>query len=340
MTGVNWFGLETPTFAPHGLWTRSWADMLDQIVATGFNAIRLPFSNELLQSSSVPTSVDFAKNADLKGRSGLEVMDRIIHGASRRDLVVILDRHRPTADAQSELWYTDRVSERRWIDDWTMLAGRYRSQPAVIGADLHNEPHGPATWGDGNPGTDWRMAAQRAGNAILDVNPDWLIVVEGIERFGNDSYWWGGNLQGARDHPIRLSRQDKLVYSAHDYGPEVYPQTWFQAPDFPNNLPSVWQRHWAWLKIEEVAPVLVGEFGGRSVGEDREGLWQRRLVDFLKASGLSYTYWAWNPDSGDTGGVLTDDWTTIDRPKLELLSTYQWPRLSHRTAGLPHRDAA
>lgn len=327
LTGVNWFGLETPIFAPHGLWTRNWGDMLDQITATGFNAIRLPFSNELLKPASVPASIDFAKNPDLKGLNGLQVMDRIIEGAGRRRLAIILDRHRPTADAQSELWYTDRVSERQWIDDWTMLAIRYRSQPAVIGADLHNEPHGPATWGDGNPRTDWRMAAERAGNAILDVNPNWLIVVEGIEHVGNDWYWWGGNLQGARDHPVQLSRPDKLVYSAHDYGPGVYPQTWFQAPDFPNNLPSVWQRHWGWLKAQEVAPVLLGEFGGRSVGQDPEGLWQHRLVDFLKASGLSYTYWAWNPDSGDTGGILNDDWTTVDRAKLELLASYQWPKL-------------
>lgn len=328
LTGVNWFGLETPLFAPHGLWTRNWEDMLDQIVETGFNAIRLPFSNELLQPSSVPSSIDFGKNPDLKGLSGLQIMDRVIEGAGHRDLVIILDRHRPTADAQSELWYTERISEARWIDDWTMLARRYRSKPAVIGADLHNEPHGQATWGDGNPHTDWRLAAERAGNAILDVNPDWLIVVEGIERFGNDSYWWGGNLEGARGHPIRLSRQDKLVYSAHDYGPEVYPQTWLQAADFPHNLPSVWQHHWAWLHSDQVAPVLMGEFGGRSVGRDPEGTWQRQLVEFLKASGLSYTYWAWNPDSGDTGGILEDDWMTPDRAKLGLLASYQWPRLA------------
>jgi endoglucanase len=337
---VNWFGLETPIFAPHGLWTRNWEDMLDQIVTTGFNAIRLPFSNEVLQPASLPTSIDFGKNADLKGLNGLQVMDRIVEGARRRGLVVVLDRHRPTADAQSELWYTDRVSERRWLDDWTMLASHYRSQPAVIGADLHNEPHGQATWGDGNPRTDWRLAAQRAGNAILEVNPDWLIIVQGIERFGGDSYWWGGNLEGARDHPIQLSRPDKLVYSAHDYGPGVYPQAWFQAPDFPQNLPSIWQRHWAWLHSEQIAPVLLGEFGGRSVGQDREGIWQRRLVDFLKASGLSYTYWAWNPDSGDTGGILKDDWTTIDRDKLDLLATYQRPKLKTAVNHSPQQHAA
>src|SRR5437588_12565633 len=65
--------------------------------------------------------------------------------------------------------------------------------------------------------------AERAGNAILAVNPGWLIIVEGIERFGSDAYWWGGNLEGAREFPVRLTRTDKLVYSAHDYGPQVYP---------------------------------------------------------------------------------------------------------------------
>jgi len=327
LTGVNWFGLETSVFAPHGLWTRNWEEMLDQIVATGFNAIRLPFSNQLLEPASLPTSIDVAKNPELKGLTGLQVMDRIVEGAGQRQLAVVLDRHRPSADAQSELWYTDRVSEGRWLDDWRMLADRYRSHPAVIAADLHNEPHGAASWGDGNPRTDWRMAAERAGNAILEVNPDWLIVVEGIERFGGDPSWWGGNLEGARAHPIELARPDKLVYSAHDYGPPVYPQPWFLAADFPHNLAAVWNRRWAWLKTEGIAPVLVGEFGGRSVGQDPEGVWQRTLVDFLKTSGLSYTYWAWNPDSGDTGGILKDDWLTLDRAKLDLLARYQWPRL-------------
>ena len=332
LTGVNWFGLETPNFAPHGLWARNWQDMLDQVEKAGFNAIRLPFSNQVLEAGSLANSMDATKNPDLLGLSGLQVMDRIVEGAGRRGLAIVLDRHRPTADAQSELWYTDRVSEARWIDDWTMLARRYRAQPAVIAADLHNEPHGAATWGDGNPRTDWRMAAERAGNAILSVNPDWLIVVEGVERVGADTYWWGGNLAAARDHPVRLARPDKLVYSAHDYGPGVYPQSWFAAPDYPRNLPAIWRRHWAYLPAAGIAPVLIGEFGGRSMGHDQEGTWQRSLVEFLKASGLSYTYWSWNPDSGDTGGILKDDWLTFDRAKLDVLSSYQWPRLGQAMA--------
>ena len=54
-----------------------------------------------------------------------------------------------------------------------MLAGHYKGNPLVIGGDLHNEPRGQATWGDGNEKTDWRLAAERAGNAVLKANPDW-----------------------------------------------------------------------------------------------------------------------------------------------------------------------
>jgi endoglucanase len=321
INGVNWFGLETSAFAPHGLWARNYDDMLAQIAASGFNTVRLPFSDQLLEPSSVPQGIDYQRNPDLQGMSGLAVMDAIIAAAGRHGLAVILDRHRPTAAAQSELWYTPQVPESRWIQDWQMLAARYRGNPTVIGADLHNEPHGPATWGDGNLATDWRLAAERAGNAVLAVNPDWLIFVEGIEHRGDDWYWWGGNLAPARDAPVRLSAPDKLVYAPHDYGPGVYRQPWFTAPDFPNNLPPIWQAHWAYLQQEGIAPVFVGEFGGRSVGSDAEGIWQQSLLSYLRANGISYTYWSWNPDSGDTGGILEDDWNTLDQRKLAMLSS-------------------
>jgi len=131
---------------------------------------------------------------------------------------------------------------------------------------------------------------------------------------------------------MAAARPDKLVYSAHDYGPGVYPQPWFAAVDYPRNLAAIWRRHWAYLPAEGIAPLLLGEFGGRSMGPDAEGTWQRSLVDFLKVSGLSYTYWSWNPDSSDTGGILKDDWSTIDRSKLDVLSSYQWPRLGQAMA--------
>ncbi len=327
LTGINWFGLETESFAPHGLWARNWESILDQVRELGFNTIRLPYSNALLDPGSIPNSVNYELNPDLEGLNGLEIMDKIVEGAGERGIKIILDRHRPGATAQSELWYTARYDEERWISDWVMLAERYAGNDTVIGADLHNEPHGPATWGTGDEGTDWRLAAERAGNAILAANPDWLIVVQGIEQYEGDWYWWGGNLMGARENPVRLDVPNRLVYSPHVYGPGVYPQPWFDVPAFPDNLAQIWDEHWGYLAREEIAPVIVGEFGGRSVGEDKEGVWQRALFAYLREHSLSYFYWTLNPNSGDTGGLLLDDWESVDPEKQELLESYQFPPL-------------
>src|SRR5258705_3829509 len=136
-TGVNWFGLETNPFAPHGLWSRKLDDMLDQMVASGFNSMRLPFSNELFDAASKPQGIDFAQNPDLQGLTGPQIMDKVVEGATKRGMMVILDRHRPTSQGQSNLWYTDKVSEERWISDWVMLAKRYKHNALVVGADLH-----------------------------------------------------------------------------------------------------------------------------------------------------------------------------------------------------------
>lgn len=327
LTGINWFGLETESFAPHGLWARDWKSMLDQIKELGFNTIRLPYSNELFEAASTPNGINYELNPDLEGLSGLEVMDKIIAGAGERGLRVILDRHRPNSHAQSELWYTVEISEERWITDWVMLAERYAGNDTVIGVDLHNEPHGAANWGSGDPATDWRLAAERAGNAILAVNPDLLIIVQGVDEHQGDWYWWGGNLIGALEHPVRLDVGDRLVYSSHVYGPGVYPQPWFSDPAFPVNLTAIWDQHWGYLHHEGIAPIIVGEFGGRSVGEDAEGIWQRSLISYLREHDLSYFYWTLNPNSGDTGGLLLDDWQTVDPQKQELLSSYQFPAI-------------
>jgi endoglucanase len=324
---VNWFGFETQSFAPEGLNVRNYQSMLDQMAQLGFNTLRLPYSNQLFDPASRPASINYTLNPDLRGLQGLGLMDRIIAGATKAGLCVILDQHRPDAYAQSDLWYTAQVPPSRWLSDWVMLAQHYRNDPTVIGADLHNEPHGPATWGDGNPATDWRLAAERAGNAILQATPNWLIIVEGIETYHGDSYWWGGNLQGAKQYPVRLAQPTKLVYSAHDYGPDIYEQSWFQAPSFPRNLPSVWQKAWGYLQTENLAPVYLGEFGGSMV-HPAEAAWQTTLVSYLSQQHVSYTYWCWNPDSGDTGGILESDWKTVDQAKVDILRAYQWPLLA------------
>lgn len=321
--GINWFGFETSNFAPHGLWQRSMDDMLDQVKEKGYNLLRIPFCNEMLNPDVMARGIDFYKNPDLQGLTPIEILDTLISKARERDMKVFLDRHRPTSSGQSELWYTSTLSEERWINDWQMLAQRYLGDDTVIGADLHNEPHGTASWGTGNLATDWRLAAERAGNAILRVNPHWLIIVEGVEgnvKGDSTTYWWGGNLSGVKNYPVRLSIPNHVVYSPHDYGPGVFWQKWFSDPTFPNNLDSIWNKYWSYIQKENLAPVLIGEFGGfNATLTTTEGIWQNKLIDYIAENNIYWTYWCLNPNSGDTGGLLKDDWVSWDDTKQEML---------------------
>jgi len=318
LTGLNWFGLETSNYCPHGLWTRSMGSVLDQIKSLGYNCLRVPYCNQLFDAGSMPNGIDYGQNPDLQGLTGIQILDKLVAGARARGLKIILDRHRLDSGGQSALWYTGAYSEQRWISDWTMLASRYQGNDTVIGCDLHNEPHDPATWGSGDASTDWRLAAQRCGDAIQAVNPHLLIIVEGIQSVGGDSYWWGGNLEAAGMAPVQLTVANQLVYSAHDYPSSVYGQPWFSAPSYPNNLPGVWSKHWGYLVENNIAPVYVGEFGTKNQTAS-DGQWFHNMAGYVSANGLSFTFWCLNPDSGDTGGILQDDWRTVNQDKQNVL---------------------
>ena len=297
IAGINWFGFETSSYIVHGLTVRSYKDMLDQIKSLHYNTIRLPYANQLFDPDSKPNGINYTLNPDLQGLSGLPLMDKIIGYASQIGLHIILDQHRPDAIAQSPLWYTSAYPESRWLADWTMLASHYKGNPMVIGADLHNEPYSPACWGCGDSKLDWHLAAERGGNAILQVNPNWLIFVEGVSCYQGDCYSWGSNLEGVRSTPVELNVPNRVVYSAHEYSASVISNSWFNTPDYPNNLPQVWNAHWGYIQKQGIAPVWVGEFGTRLL-MDADRQWLATIVHYLGtgAEGISWAYWSWNPD--------------------------------------------
>jgi len=325
LSGLNWFGFETSNLAPYGLDVRNWEDLLDQIKMLGYNVIRLPFSNAMLDPGTMPVHIDYTLNPDLGGLTSLEVMDKIIAGAGERGIRVILDDHRSTAGDGPEsngLWYTGEYPESRWIEDWKMLAARYKGNPTVIGFDLRNEPFA-GCWGCGDLATDWRLAAERAGNAILTINPDLLIIVQGVSVYNGQSTFWGGNLTGAKDDPVRLELPNRLVYSVHEYPQSVSPQPWFDDPNYPENLPAVWDQHWGYLVKGDIAPVLIGEFGTRYESEkDRQ--WLQTFQKYILQNQLGWTFWSLNPNSGDTGGLLLDDWVSVHGEKQAILEQIQY----------------
>jgi endoglucanase len=278
------------------------------------------------------------QNKELEGKTPLAVMDAIITEAGKQGLMIILDSHRLNNKRIPDLWYGDGFTEWDWIRTWAMLAERYKDQPNVIGADLKNEPHGKATWGTGDRRTDWRLAAERGGNAILDINPRWLIFVEGIEENVPGQklakHWMGGNLEGVKQWPVRLEKPQQLVYAPHEYGPGLFDHVWFSAPDFPKNMPEVWDTSFFYIAKENIAPIWIGEFGGKLVDRtSKEGQWQNAFVDFVNTNQLGFAYWSWNPNSADTNGILQADWKTPEPAKQTMLDRLlPAPRLKVQTS--------
>ncbi|MEY4768775.1 MAG: hypothetical protein RL637_1414, partial [Pseudomonadota bacterium] len=256
----------------------------------------------------------------------------------KQGFFIVLDHHNSDCQAISELWYTNIYSESQWIKDLTFIAKRYQNLPRFLGIDLKNEPHGVASWGNQSPKTDWNKAAEKAAAAILAVNSKLLIYVDGIQESrecsSRDGHWWGGNFEPLKCYPLNIP-QNKLVLSPHVYGPDVNNQTYFNANEFPANLPTIWNKHFGQF-AKQGYTINVGEFGGKfgHGGLAKDKIWQQAFVNYLLENKLTDGfYWAWNPNSGDTGGILQNDWLTPWQDKMDLLLTL-WRRKAACSDGL------
>ena len=344
IAGLNWYGLETTQAVLGGLDSQDYKVILRSVRANGYNTLRIPFANTIVKSPVVPEIIRFSSptgpiNTELRDLNSLQILDRVIEYAGTVGLKVILDNHRsdPGSSGQENgLWYSKSYPEAAWITDWQFLARRYRDDATVIGMDLRNEPHDAAGSGacwDCGGARDWHLAAQRAGNAILDINPHLLIFVEGVDSYKNDFYWWGGNLQGVRNSPVILKISGQLVYSAHDYGPVEFSQPWFSASTTSSSLEAMWSKQWAYISQENIAPVWLGEFGTTGSARDIEAYtplpgsqaqWFQSLTHFLAQDAhLNWSYWALNQDSQYSLLDTSNAARPVSGLKQEILASIQ-----------------
>ncbi|MGD0832282.1 MAG: glycoside hydrolase family 5 protein, partial [Terracidiphilus sp.] len=364
IAGINWYGFETPDYLVHGLWAQDYKTILNSIKSDGYNVIRIPYSNQMVESNPVPTNyTSYANggpaNTVLVGQTALQDLDTLVAYAGSIGLRVILDNHRSEAGETNEasgLWYTSAYPQANWIADWQTMATRYSAStftfngnPTVIGMDLRNEPHlagSGATTGScwtGDTATNgcptslttqnWPVAATAAGNAILGVNPKLLIFIEGNDCYSGVCAWQGENLLGVANYPVTLSVANQLVYSAHDYGPNLYQQPWFTTSTTPASLDAIWNKYWGYIGAAGTAPVWLGEFGTDNTSTDVEssvagsqGQWFQSLVAYLAANPtINWTYWALNGE--DTYALLDSNYdvTPVSALKQSELASIQFP---------------
>ena len=366
LTGVNWFGYNTGTNIFDGLWNSEFEPTIKAIADHGFNLIRVPMSAELINQWAAgeypQANYNNAYNEELNSMNSLEIFDYFLKLAEQNGMKVMPDIHSANTDAaghNANLWYTDRVSVKEYYAALEWLADRYKDNDTIIAFDLKNEPHGKpnegdqaAIWNDSKDANNWKYVAETAAGKVLAKNPNVLIMVEGIEIYpkdikkngdyksqDNDDYyfnWWGGNLRGVKDYPIDLGKhQDKLVYSPHDYGPTVYEQPWFEGGyDFKSLKKDCWQDNWLYIKDDNIAPLLIGEWGGFMT--EPNITWMTHMRKLIKDNHLNHTFWCFNANSGDTGGLVLDDFTTWDDEKYEFVKEVLWQE-GGKFVGLDHK---
>ena len=369
LTGVNWFGYNTGTNIFDGCWSCSMDGALKAISDRGFNLLRIPISAELLlnwKSGTYPqANFNTSTNPELVGLNSLQIFDYMLSRCETYGLKVMIDIHSAETDASGHnapLWYTGKISADQYIEALDWISARYKDNDTIIAYDLKNEPHGAgneqnrAIWNDSKDPDNWPYIASLAGNRILDNNPNVLIVIEGNQIFPKDpksnnftSYnesdyynaWWGGNLMGVKYYPVDLGsdeRNKQIVYSPHDYGPAVYQQPWFKSGfSYQSLMEDYWYDYWFYIKDQDIAPILIGEWGGFMSGDNLT--WMTYLRQLIGEEKLNYTFWCFNANSGDTGGLVKDDFTTWDEEKYSFVSEVLWKTSDGKPIGLDHEIA-
>lgn len=317
--------------APLGLDRKPMGEIIADFRELGLNSVRLPFSNQMTDDTR-PVS-GLTANPELNGLRPLEVFDRAVRALTDAGFAVILNNHSTQTRwccgvDGSERWNSGQSTE-EWIEDWVLLAKRYRSNPRVVGADLRNEVRRDV-WDDPNWGRgdahDWAAAAQRAGDRILkDANPDLLIMVEGINWAGIpvDGFWRDRpHLKPVAELSHTLVRSHKLVYAAHYYGytgPRHSGATGIGETSDPRyrdlsraELFAEMHRSSAYVADTPdrhfTAPVWISEFGVAKDADATDRAWFANTVDFLVAHDLDFAYW---PVVGFHDGDRGNQWGLV-----------------------------
>ncbi|MCQ2416323.1 MAG: cellulase family glycosylhydrolase [Oscillospiraceae bacterium] len=328
--------------------------------------------------------------------NSMEIFDVIMQKCKKYGIKAFVDVHSPASHNSGhnyELWYYEESSKTAedmacikekqgdqgtpvtwndWIDSLTWLAKKYANDDTLLAYDLKNEPHGKrgysgstcpsdiARWDDTELENNWKYSAEQCANSILAVNPNALILIEGVEQYPmtekgytydtpdvwnataeNAAWygaWWGGNLRGVREYPVTpKSGTSQIVYSPHDYGPSVYDQSWF-AKDFTEQtlLDDYWYDTWSYINEEDIAPLLIGEWGGH-MDDGKNQKWMTLLRDYMINHHINHTFWCLNPNSGDTGGLLNATFSEWDDNKYALFEESLWQTDSGKYIGLDHQ---
>lgn len=246
------------------------------------------------------------KNFDLNAYDrwllgALDRFDAVLPLCRKYGLLVVLDLHftpRGGPDSGRGL-FNDAECQKHFVDNWRMMAERYRDCEMIWGYDLANEPNEQAV---SLEAMDWQALAEAAGKAIREVDTRHAVIVEPPSGGGPDGFT-GFN-------PIAVP---DVVYSVHMYLPHAFTHQGVKSEwNNPYTYPGViggqeWNRE---LLVKALKPAIdfqktfnvhmyVGEFSAIRWAPDNSAYrYLRDCIDIFEEKGWDWTYHAFREWSG------------------------------------------
>lgn len=302
----------------------------DELKAKGITMLRLPVSPQTLDPNDPQGKDPNLKNhQSVRQTNARQALEDFIKLAAKNDIQLFIDIHScsnfvgwragridarpPYVDANrtnydftretyscaatnnpSSVTHIQAYDEAKWIANLKEIAGLSAKLGVdnILGIDIFNEPW-DYTW------ADWKTLSEHAYQAINTVNPNMIIIVEGISGSANNQDGtpttkddvpfgdkannpnWGENLYEAGANPLNIPK-DQLLLSPHTYGPSVFVQKQFvdqtqagcaglEGDDAGKAkckviidaaaLEKGWEEHFGYLRDQGYG-MLIGEFGG------------------------------------------------------------------------------
>ncbi len=303
---------------------------MKELKAAGITMLRLPIAPQTLEANNPQGMAPNLKNhPSIRQTNARQALEDFIKLADQNNIQVFIDIHscsnfvgwrKGRLDARPPYVDKDRVGydyrreeyscsatgnpssvtkihaydKAKWLANLKEIAGLPAKLGVtnLVGIDIFNEPW-DYTW------ADWKALSEEAYAAIDSVNPNLLIIVEGISGTANNQDGtpdtkdevphgnpdlnpnWGENLYGFADAPLNIPK-DRLLLSPHTYGPSVFVQKHHMDPAQteceglegdsaaeldcrivinPTVLEEGWEEHFGYLRAQGYG-ILVGEFGG------------------------------------------------------------------------------
>lgn len=285
-------------------WRDNWISDVDlkTIKAAGFNHVRLPFLDSILEEPG-----------------GLDRLHAAVRQIERAGLYVVLDMHGLPGGQSNEHHTGEQNRNRLWFDveniskaerDWSRLGKEFGDDPGVAGFDLMNEPMG------GPNAAMVFMVYDRLYKAVRKTAPHKVVIIEdGYKGFETSP------------HP-NLAQWSDVAYSLHFYNFDAK-KVADHVDGLKKDLPKVVE-----LLGYRQTPMYVGEWNVEPFGGPTA---IKPYVAELDKTGLSWAFWTWKVagknDLGDWGIVRPRGSVVVLNPftdseaeliaKIKLLRTDQ-----------------